>query len=42
MSTIMLALMVVLYRKQLGGGALQTALVAAVTAAVIGLVLAVQ
>jgi len=40
MSTIMLALMVVLYRERLGGGALLTALVAALTAAAIGLVLA--
>jgi hypothetical protein len=36
----MLALMVVFYRKQLGGGALLTALVAALTAIVVGLVLA--
>jgi hypothetical protein len=40
MSTIMLALMVVIYRKHLGVGALLTALVAALTAVVVGLVLA--
>lgn len=42
MSTFMLALMVVLYKKQLGGGTLRLALVAAATAFVIGLVLAMR
>ena len=40
MSTILLAVMVVFYRKQLGSGALLTALVAALTAVVVGLILA--
>jgi hypothetical protein len=40
MSTVLLLLMVVLYRKQLGSGVLLTATVAALTAFAIGLVLA--
>jgi hypothetical protein len=42
MSTIMLALMTVFYRKELSGGPLLTAVVAAITAFAIGLVISMR